>query len=152
MSSSPFPRGRPPSPFFRHRPLGRAPSPPTWACYEQIHAVAYDTDSDSDGSFSVPSDRSDSDEDSSLPSLGCGNDAAEVDVMDLGEERDGAEGKGKGKAAVRTEKVKVREHTHKDRRRHQPAVALRPILTIQRSQGFVWNQVRTFAIVHAWLV
>ena len=33
--------------FFRHRAIGRAPSPPTWACYEQI---PYDDDYSDSGS------------------------------------------------------------------------------------------------------
>ncbi|KAI0309954.1 hypothetical protein OF83DRAFT_1088706 [Amylostereum chailletii] len=146
-------RGRPSSPFFRHRPLGRAPSPPTWACYEQIHASSY-TDSDSDGSFSEHDDDDDdehdedaSDSEDELGGLGGGNDAAAagMDAMDIA---DGAapaavKDKGKGKAVdASDEKVQARARERKERARirRQPVVALRPILTIQRSQGFVWNQ------------
>ncbi|KAI0028856.1 hypothetical protein K488DRAFT_80463 [Vararia minispora EC-137] len=143
MSSSPFPRRRAPSPFFRHRPLGRAPSPPTWACYEQIHALAYDSEPESDGSFSGSSEHSESDEEASArTNLGCRNDAAAVDTMEMDKDvrRSSHKGKGKGKATALDEKSGAREHIRKERRSHQPVVALRPILTIQRSQGFVWNQ------------
>src|ERR1700679_3394735 len=61
---------RPASPFFRHRPLGRAPSPPTWACYEQIPArsdLLGSSDSDSDSGEAADEDRP-SDVDSSPPS------------------------------------------------------------------------------------
>ena len=59
---------RPASPFFRHRPLGRAPSPPTWACYEQIPArsdLLGSSDSDSDSGEAADED-SLSDADSSF--------------------------------------------------------------------------------------
>ena len=33
--------------YFRRRTMGRAASPPTWACYEQIHNDDDNSDSDS---------------------------------------------------------------------------------------------------------
>ncbi|VDB89790.1 unnamed protein product [Peniophora sp. CBMAI 1063] len=152
MSSTTIPRGRAPSPFFRYRPLGRAPSPPTWACYEQIHAPVYDSDdSDSDGSYDMASDyedaaekKSDDEEEDTPIALGGGNDAAAVDNMDVDEDAvdlkmGKTDSKGKGKA-VETTNVFRAPRARKERKRPQPVVALRPILTIQRSQGFVWNQ------------
>ena len=154
-STTTIPRGRAPSPFFRYRPLGRAPSPPTWACYEQIHAPTYDSDdSDSDGSYDMASDyedggekKSEDEEDEDRPiTLGGGNDAAAVDNMDVDDDavelKINSKGKGKEKAVEPTSTFRP-PRARKERKRPQPAVALRPILTIQRSQGFVWNQVFT---------
>ncbi|KAF7311928.1 hypothetical protein MIND_00204200 [Mycena indigotica] len=156
----------PPSPF-RRRAIGRASSPPTWACYEQIREYA-DSDSDDEGS------ESGSDEEESGGSDGeNGGDvvddvhhddegmAAEMEMEVDPEapsspvpaaaeaEAEAAEmppptpapvtAKAKGKQrAVEPEPPKRR--TRKGKRERERVYTLRPILTIQRSQGFVWNQ------------
>ncbi|KIK60198.1 hypothetical protein GYMLUDRAFT_59675 [Collybiopsis luxurians FD-317 M1] len=147
---------------FRCRPIGRAASPPTWACYEQI---PYDDDYSESGSESCSEDDEDyhnssddndnindsdiEEQDGERPS----DDSNDLD-MDIDEEgADKTEGgeikrpvenrkdvKGKQKA---TEAEPVPEppkkHRRRPRQRHH-VFTLRPILTIQRSQGFVWNQ------------
>ncbi|KAI0058600.1 hypothetical protein BV25DRAFT_1829831 [Artomyces pyxidatus] len=166
MSQSTYPRARAPSPFFRHRPLGRAPSPPTWACYEQIHSSDYDL-SASDDSDEDEEDEEDEDDAVSCSSEhvpedddGCsedgddypaearehGHDSAVVDGMDLDEAGDAEKRaqvqKDKGKQrAVEPAAVSEKQRRGRRQRQHrQHTVTLRPILTIQRSQGFVWNQ------------
>ena len=206
--ASPFPyspdtsatTARPASPFFRHRPLGRAPSPPTWACYEQIPArselLGSSDDSDSDSGDDAadedslsdadadadPDDPDDADDNSSLS-----DDAEAAGLMNVEEDEDGAgrarsgsdggdpekrdkgkqraeapqnpsarnvetttttngnvDGDGDGKASpVMPHAPPVRHRRPRSRRPH--ASTLRPILTIQRSQGFVWNQVRALS-------
>ena len=185
---------RPASPFFRHRPLGRAPSPPTWACYEQIPArsdLLGSSDSDSDSGEAADED-SLSDVDSSSSSSSSDEDdeehgdvqaQAEADV-DAQAVKAEAEAEAAGLMDVESDKEEAaasahrhRHHpapgdpekrdkgkqraddppnavagggksvpvTHSRSRRHRgrrpPMSVLRPILTIQRSQGFVWNQV-----------
>lgn len=193
---------RPASPFFRHRPLGRAPSPPTWACYEQIPARsellgssdesdsdsgddAADEDSlsdaDADADPDDPDD-ADADDNSSLS-----DDAEAAGLMDVEDDEEGPErarhgsdggdpekrdkgkqraeapqnpsGTGTGDAAKTTtngdgdgdcKTSPVIPHSaavrhRRPRSRRPPVSALRPILTIQRSQGFVWNQVRALS-------
>ncbi|KAH9955892.1 hypothetical protein BC827DRAFT_1261921 [Russula dissimulans] len=164
---------RPASPFFRHRPLGRAPSPPTWACYEQIPArsdlLGSSSDSDSDSCDAADED-SLSDADSSSSSSDA-DDAAEAEaeaevagLMDVESDKDDddavhhryhpddvtatesgtgdPEKRDKGKQRAEDvptptggKSVPVAAHP-----RRPPMNVLRPILTIQRSQGFVWNQ------------
>ena len=194
--SSPYPYAsnttaatvRPASPFFRHRPLGRAPSPPTWACYEQIPARrellgssdesdsdsgddAADEDSLSDADADAdPDDPDDADADDNSSSLS--DDAEAAGLMDVEDDvRDGGgdpekRDKGKQRAEAPQSGTDVAVSTtmttngnadgksspviphppaarHRRPRHRRPHVsALRPILTIQRSQGFVWNQVR----------
>jgi hypothetical protein len=194
-SPSPYPyasdttaaTARPASPFFRHRPLGRAPSPPTWACYEQIPARSEllgssdESDSDSDDEAADedslsdadadadPDDPDDADADDNSSSLS--DDAEAAGLMDVEDDgRDGGDPEKRDKGKQRAEApqsgtdVAVSTTTtngnadgksspviphppaaarhRRPRHRRPPVSALRPILTIQRSQGFVWNQVR----------
>jgi hypothetical protein len=179
---------RPASPFFRHRPLGRAPSPPTWACYEQIPArsellgssdesdsdsgdEAADEDSLSDADCNAnpadDPDDADADDNSSL-SDDDDDDAEAAGLMDVEDDEDGSgrdggdpekRDKGKQRAEVprattgddKSSSSPVIPHApppprhRRPRSRRPPMSALRPILTIQRSQGFVWNQVRALS-------
>ncbi|TFK17479.1 hypothetical protein FA15DRAFT_676042 [Coprinopsis marcescibilis] len=166
------------SQYFRRR-IGRAASPPTWACYEQIRYDEEYSDSDSDSCSEdeedyprvIPhcterDDASDNELDSSAPrdcaagGRGAGGiDSDDID-MDMGDEdgdvarpahvtRGSADSfaqqqardlKGKQKAVepvIPEPPVRVRRQARKKR---EPVYTLRPILTIQRSQGFVWNQ------------
>lgn len=179
---------RPASPFFRHRPLGRAPSPPTWACYEQIPArsdllgssdsdsdsgEAADEDSlsdaDSSSSSSASSDEDDEEQEDAQAGIEADAQAVEAEaagLMDVESDKDGeaasarshrhpASGdpekrdKGKQRAddpsnAVSSGGKSVpvsHSRSRRPRGRRPPVSVLRPILTIQRSQGFVWNQV-----------
>ena len=168
---SPCPR--PASPFFRHRPLGRAPSPPTWACYEQIPArsdLLGSSESDSDSGDAADEDSlSDADSSSSSASSSSASDDAEAaGLMDVESDKDEAaepatnspnesgdpEKRDKGKQRAEDPPnpppksvpvVHTRSRRHRGRR--PPMSVLRPILTIQRSQGFVWNQVRISVLV-----
>lgn len=149
-----------PYPVFRHRPIGRAraASPPTWACYEQI---PYDN-SDSESCSDSYDDSDDSEEAMSCDEEGRGNatnatpdaqddgDAQNMD-MDDGDSSPSKDIKGKGRA-VEPDPERVSREAEKERKREerrqkkkelrrQNAKALRPILTIQKSEGFVWNQV-----------
>jgi len=143
-------------PSFRRRTLGRAASPPTWACYEQI---PYDDDDD-DYSESLSEDDSCSedgedytrvipepDSDGEHPVL-AGTERQddtqnmEIDGADTGDaEKNPAEFKkdvkGKQRAVDPEPQATKRRHHTKQLR---PVYTLRPILTIQKSQGFVWNQ------------
>jgi hypothetical protein len=145
--------------YFRRRTMGRAASPPTWACYEQI---PFDDDEDSDSSDSCSEDDDDysrtvaglesssdsEDKDHSVNSGGMAVDGHDLN-MDIDEEGvdNGADNKAvdsqkdiKGKQrAIEPETESKRPHR---RRQRPPVYTLRPILTIQKSQGFVWNQVR----------
>jgi len=143
--------------YFRRRTIGRAASPPTWACYEQI---PYDGEEDSDtGSDSCSEDEdeypriaagrestSDSEEvNHPVTSDSHADDMHDID-MDMDEEGIDAhvqkkvdsqrDVKGKQRA------VDPDPESKKQRRRKErpPVYTLRPILTIQKSQGFVWNQ------------
>ncbi len=167
---SDHPCPRPASPFFRHRPLGRAPSPPTWACYEQIPArsdLLGSSDSDSDSGDAADED-SLSDADSSSSSSSASSSSASDDdeaagLMDVESDKDEAAESatgppGQGGDPEKRDKGKQRAEdppnappksvpvahprTRRPRGRRPPMSVLRPILTIQRSQGFVWNQVR----------
>ncbi|KDQ59149.1 hypothetical protein JAAARDRAFT_33878 [Jaapia argillacea MUCL 33604] len=147
--------------FFRRRTFGRAPSPPTWACYEQI---PYDDEDLSDsasednscsedeenyGRGDVVQD-SDSESDNIVQATNekpvvIGDDL--VHNMDIDEVGDGGlvkkdedlkkDVKGKQRAVEPEMESPRKEHR---RRRREPVYNLRPILTIQKSQGFVWNQ------------
>ncbi|KAF8720620.1 hypothetical protein AX14_010861 [Amanita brunnescens Koide BX004] len=123
--------------YFRRRTIGRAASPPTWACYEQI---PYDDDDYSDSCSD-----SCSEDDDDYPS-------APADVthaMDMDEDHlDSEAGRQKPSGEPQKDvkgKQKVADPEPEDRKRnrkkhHKPMYTLRPILTIHKSQGFVWNQ------------
>ena len=150
--------------FFRHRAIGRAPSPPTWACYEQI---PYDDDYSDSGSEdnscsedeedyarAMRRDSNDSDADASGTHRHTGDQEHNADgdmEIDEGDEAVSEEKlaeykkdvKGKQRATESEHDSPKRQQRKKNR---QPVIALRPILTIQRSQGFVWNQVCSFLL------
>jgi hypothetical protein len=184
-------------PFFRRRTLGRAPSPPTWACYEQIPPPTSDSD-DCDDDVQTDSDTqsgSDSEveveyvQDRHLRSDSPGGDMEmEMQVGEpeprafsgVGMELDGTKGGDRGQDEPRAEnacgssgeqcidddcdqrlkrqdKGKQRavepeldtlpvesspRKRHRKRKHHEASFIYRPILTIRKSQGFVWNQVR----------
>lgn len=159
--------------YFRRRTIGRAASPPTWACYEEI---PYDDDyssscSDEDDSCSEddedypqqtqthpsgrPKHSSDSEESDSAVATRDRKpnrrDTNTSDInMDLGQDAKTIDGSGKDKEsqkdvkgkqrAVDPEPEPTRGRRHRKKERHS-TYTLRPILTIHRSQGFVWNQV-----------
>ncbi|KII89708.1 hypothetical protein PLICRDRAFT_39851 [Plicaturopsis crispa FD-325 SS-3] len=142
---------------FRRRTIGRAASPPTWACYEQI---PYD-DEDSD---SVSDDMSCSEDGEDYGTHGGAGDGPQaghvVDTRDAhhdhgdtqtmeideeghrGDEKAGFQRDLKGKQrAIEPEPESSPSKQRRPRQRQrQPVYALRPILTIHKSQGFVWNQ------------
>ncbi|KIY45079.1 hypothetical protein FISHEDRAFT_76927 [Fistulina hepatica ATCC 64428] len=147
-----------PSIYFRRR-VGRCPSPPTWACYEQIFDDEDDySDSGSDGcseddedyprDILEPEHLSDHDEDTEHGGQHL-HEAHDDDIdMDVDEDSEecrskkataaGTQKDVKGKQrAIEPEPLQRRQHKRRQRER---ARTLRPILTIQRSQGFVWNQ------------
>jgi hypothetical protein len=145
-----------PAPFFR-RPTYRAPAPPTWACYEQIPSSDCsdsDLSDDDEGSESEDDDERDEEEERSETSEHGRRDEQpdEVPNMDIDEAGDSAvcEDAGappkvdKGKQrAVETkpiEEVASPKRTHRRPKQRRPAWNPRPILTIHKSQGFVWNQ------------
>ncbi|KAF8629962.1 hypothetical protein AX17_005528 [Amanita inopinata Kibby_2008] len=147
--------------YFRRRTIGRAASPPTWACYEQI---PYDDDDYSDSCSdscseddddyprsaalhdeSISSDSEDKDHD------GRRNSATVDDAHDMDMDEDHADSESdrhktpgdsqkdvKGKQKAADPEPEDRRRTRK--RHHRPMYTLRPILTIHKSQGFVWNQ------------
>lgn len=157
---------------FRRRALGRAASPPTWACYEQI---PYDDDDDYSASDSESCSEDDEDyrqplnteqdlqatESDSEDSVDHAADAirppheAAQDNTSSHSEDEGEEGARRSKQHVKVD-VKGKQRAvdppvvetpkHQRRRRQRrSSFNLRPILTIQRSQGFVWNQVRSYS-------
>lgn len=160
MSASP-----PYSDYFRCRTIGRrAASPPTWACYEQI---PYDDDDDysESGSESCSEDdeeyrsaaaadneHSDSQDDSEQRDDNVGRSADDSNDlnMDIDEEGVGekksleskqdVKGKQRAIEADSEQEPEPPKRHHRRKQRHN-TFTLRPILTIQRSQGFVWNQV-----------
>lgn len=146
---------------FRRRAIGRAASPPTWACYEQIRddeddfsdsgsescsedegdyaraAMGHDSDSE-DSDDVVTSDQQvddvahDMEMDVDAEGAAAGVGMAESDAAGSDKTPDV---KGKQRA-IEPEQASKRRH-----RKQRPQVyTLRPILTIHRSQGFVWNQ------------
>ncbi|KAJ7875459.1 hypothetical protein B0H13DRAFT_2253476 [Mycena leptocephala] len=127
---------------FRRRTIGRAASPPTWACYEQIHGDEDEDDHDEDDFSDSASDGSDDDEDAGgesgdgeehRPAGANVEDGVAHDMeMDVDAE---AQQRVQTQTAAQAAKGKQRA---KQPRSH--VYTLRPILTIQRSQGFVWNQ------------
>ncbi|PPQ63213.1 hypothetical protein CVT24_005673 [Panaeolus cyanescens] len=143
--------------YFRRRIMGRAASPPTWACYEQIHDDYSNSDSDSccseddedynEGGRGHSDQDSDSEDNKELTTPSGHAKAADdndidMDMDDDSPQRDSHEPtqekkdiKGKQKA-IEPEP----ESPRRQRKKRQHVYTLRPILTIQRSQGFVWNQ------------
>lgn len=141
------------SPFyFRRRTIGRAASPPTWACYEQIpydgddysdscsdscsedeedyaRAVGRDPTSDSEDGLHAPDDVHDMDMDIDE---GFDGDSEKKAVDDYQKDA-----KGKQRAVDSEQEPSKPRH----RKKREPVYTLRPILTIHKSQGFVWNQV-----------
>ncbi|KAL4248697.1 hypothetical protein ABKN59_006317 [Abortiporus biennis] len=141
------------SDFFRRRPMGRAPSPPTWACYEQIpYDDGYSDSGSEDNSCSEDEEDygranvahdSDSDEDHHHQSEPRVDGDMEIDEHDeaVSEEKLAAEYNKDLKGKQRAIDPEPDSPKRQQRKKHrQPTVILRPILTIQRSQGFVWNQ------------
>ncbi|KIJ52479.1 hypothetical protein M422DRAFT_26068 [Sphaerobolus stellatus SS14] len=166
------------APFFRRRPMGRAPSPPMWACYEQIPPQGSDSeyeDTDSDSDTQTGSDSEDDDHvhdhaarprsDSPAGDIEMDMDIGEPEKMDveqiqkqdkmcgdkcMDEDQDDEctspkvrMDKGKQRAIepeVQTEKEKSPKKRHRRRKYHESSFIYRPILTIKKSEGFVWNQ------------
>ncbi|TCD65248.1 hypothetical protein EIP91_002956 [Steccherinum ochraceum] len=144
--------------FFRHRTIGRAPSPPTWACYEQIpYEDDYSDSASEDNSCSEDEEdysravRHDNDSEGDNPAAHRHSSDQEPQVdgdmeIDEGDEPVSEEKlaefrkdvKGKQRATESEHDSPKRQQRKKNRQ--QPVIALRPILTIQKSQGFVWNQ------------
>ncbi|KAF8156288.1 hypothetical protein K438DRAFT_1862228 [Mycena galopus ATCC 62051] len=152
---------------FRRRTIGRAASPPTWACYEQIHGDEdFEDDEDSFSESGSEGEDEDGDGDSGAEEGGAeaGAEVGGADVedgvahdmeMDVDAEGTGSpdeqpaspiptqtQEKGKQRAVDPVPPPpKRRTHSKKQKQPHRERVyTLRPILTIQRSQGFVWNQ------------
>jgi hypothetical protein len=148
------------APFFRSRIIGRAASPPTWACYEQIpfDGDDYSDSGSEDGSCSEDGedytgagadDHSDDEESEPHHVVNTTPGEDHADHMEIDEVEDGEakvaefkkDVKGKQRAIepeIEPETPPKRRHKKKQR---EHVYTLRPILTIQRSQGFVWNQV-----------
>ena len=163
-TSSPY------SSYFRRRTIGRAASPPTWACYEQIPYEDDDEDDDDDEDYSDSQSEDSCSEDAEdyhthdhaldhppNPLPPSDSQDSHVQNMEIDEaDRHTSSGandekstaqlrkdiKGKQRAVDPEPEATKRRHRKRDRR---PTHTLRPILTIQKSQGFVWNQVRTHA-------
>jgi hypothetical protein len=148
--------------YFRRRTIGRAASPPTWACYEQI---PYDEDDYSDScsdscseddddyprSAALHEDPVSSDDSDDKDSDGHRNTVAADDARDMDTDEDRADAEtGRHKSPGDSQKdvkgkQKATDPEPEDRRRNRkkhsrPVYTLRPILTIHKSQGFVWNQ------------
>ena len=174
MSSLNVPGPSPYASFFRHRTLGRAPSPPTWACYEQIqYDDEYSDDSASDGDSNNDDDEDGDDNDNTCSEddedYGHHPDSSSSSVQgheppQSPEESEKSNGssestkkdvKGKGRAVDPEHEEgdspppppRSRLPTKK-RRSGRRARTLRPILTIHKSQGFVWNQVCDLSSAH----
>ncbi|KAJ6489118.1 hypothetical protein C8R45DRAFT_902017 [Mycena sanguinolenta] len=170
---------------FRRRTIGRAASPPTRACYEQIPGLGFDEDDDKDNSLSESESGSGSEDEHSHSEEEDGREGAsgragvedgvahdmEMDVdadalsspvlapadsshpaadsspladTDTAPPADAApNAKGKQRAVDPIPPAPRRPHVKKQRKhrgKRERVYTLRPILTIQRSQGFVWNQ------------
>lgn len=165
--------------FRRPRISGRACSPPTFACYEQRFNPYDDDDDYSDdgsednvscsedgedyGGPEAPRHDSDSDTEEGFdhPEESHIDNGVTQDVesMDIDEGEDSAAAR---KAAAHKKDVKGKQRAiepepepespkrqHRQRKPRQPVYTLRPILTIQRSQGFVWNQVSSLPMLCA---
>lgn len=141
------------STYFR-RTMGRAASTPTWACYEQIQDGYSDSDSCSEDEDDYNDDSHDPDlsenespSGNAPPPAPGSNNGDDLD-MDMDEESsrnppndiDSNKQKDiKGKQrAVDPEPEPV---PRRQKKKQQRPYTLRPILTIHKSQGFVWNQV-----------
>ena len=152
--------------YFRRRTMGRAASPPTWACYEQIHDDGDYSDSDSDSCSEDDEDYADGakgrhrDSDSEPDELAApaetsrADNTPDIDNMDI--DPDGPQGAPADGSAEKQKDVKGKQRAiepepETPRRQRKPkrqhVYTLRPILTIQRSQGFVWNQVCLSVVV-----
>ncbi|KAH7928111.1 hypothetical protein BV22DRAFT_1031110 [Leucogyrophana mollusca] len=148
------PANSPYSSYFSRRTMGRASSPPTWACYEQI---PYD---DEDEEYSDSEDESCSEDGEDYTKLVPEHDSDGDHVVNVSERQDDTQNmeidevdhsekekitseykkdvKGKQRA-IDPEPEMPKKQRHQ-KRQHRPIYTLRPILTIQKSQGFVWNQ------------
>ncbi|KAF9483188.1 hypothetical protein BDN70DRAFT_904325 [Pholiota conissans] len=145
--------------YFRRRTMGRAASPPTWACYEQIHDDGDYSNSDSDSCSEDEDDYedaasgrrrgSDSENDEQVAPAETSRPVDDSHDIDMDMDEDGPDGQTKDIAADKAKDVKgkqraVEPEPETPRRQRKPkrqhVYTLRPILTIQRSQGFVWNQ------------
>ncbi len=168
------------SPFTYRRRLGRCPSPPTWAWYEQIPFPEDDSDntdscddedscSEDDDSYERgddagdrPASPSESGSEGLHPSEGGADAHGPADQVVDSEMSEKVQNEGSGQPNAGTdievkkdikgkqravdpppppegdESPKRRERRKKHR---EPVLKFRPILTIQRSHGFVWNQV-----------
>jgi len=149
--------------YFRRRTIGRAASPPTFACYEQ-RGNPYDNDDEysddgSEDNVSCSEDgedysrhESDSEtEDNALHLLNeTKGDNAPVNDVDMELDK-GNDEVAEKKAVAHKKDVKGKQRAvdpepespkkqPRPKKPRQPVYTLRPILTIQRSQGFVWNQ------------
>ncbi|KAJ7651088.1 hypothetical protein FB45DRAFT_889602 [Roridomyces roridus] len=153
---------------FRRRRMGRAASPPIWTCYEQIHDDEDVSDSGSEscsedeedyaGAGAGPESESE-DSDDAVPRNNQADDDDVAHDMEMDVDAEGVvtaagdqsktsdaqaqkDVKGKQRAIDPEPEAaaKQRRHQRKKQRQQARAYTLRPILTIQRSQGFVWNQ------------
>lgn len=177
MSSLTVPGPSPYASFFRHRTLGRAPSPPTWACYEQIqYDDEYSDDSASDGDSRDEDEDDDEGDDDHDRDISCSEDDEDYGhhpnsssssiqgheppqtpgdsekTNDSSETKRDVKGKGRavdpeheaGDSPPPPQRSRLRSKKRHPGRR---ARTLRPILTIHKSQGFVWNQVSNVSSV-----
>lgn len=164
--------------FYRHRAMGRAASPPTFACYEQIQ---YGDEEGSDDEDSQSESGSESEQEKEPGAAGAGDCSEDDDSrtyhaavsgstpededdhtqsMDVDSpEPSPSKDKGKqravspapligsptssGSVSPSRSPAKSLIRAHRKQARAARVQVLRPILTIQRSQGFVWNQVST---------
>jgi hypothetical protein len=156
--------------YFRRRTIGRAASPPTFACYEQ-RGSPYDNDDDfsDDGSednvscsedgedYGRHESDSEAEDQGAIPPSEKQPDNAATNDPDM-EIDEGDNGVAEKKAAAHRKDVKGKQRAidpepespkrqPRQKKPRQPVYTLRPILTIQRSQGFVWNQV-SLCVVH----
>lgn len=145
--------------YFRRRTIGRTASPPTWACYEEI---PYDDDystscseedscsEDDEDYIEHPSDSEQSESgkktvardrnvtrENNASIMNMETEGVRATDASMKEKETQRDVKGKQRAAD-PEPESTRGRRHKKERR--PTCTLRPILTIHRSQGFVWNQ------------
>jgi len=144
--------------YFRRRTIGRAASPPTFACYEQ-RGNPYDNDdddySDDDGSEDQASCSEDGEEyrnrhpesdSSDIEELSHDGGPVDAEGMELDDSDDVTKKAALAKKDVKGKQKAVEPEPESPKRQarpkkiRQPVYTLRPILTIQRSQGFVWNQ------------
>ncbi|PFH51099.1 hypothetical protein AMATHDRAFT_75180 [Amanita thiersii Skay4041] len=159
MSSAATTATSPNSYYFRRRTIGRAASPPTWACYEQIPFTDDDDDDDDDDedgftdSCSDSCSEDDDDDDDDYPrSPATLHDDPVSNDMDIddeaGDSKKQSDNRGTASDAKKDVKGKQKaadpdpeDRRRRNRKRHnRPMYTLRPILTIHKSQGFVWNQ------------